>query len=89
MTKQELEDFLKLDYCEWYENAELTDSETLFNKCQEFAKLVLKQATDLKNQTEIIKEYREEVRRLKETNEKYFARIQSLECRGEINKPYF
>lgn len=49
------------------------ESNFLINKCRELAQIVLKQAADLKNQTETIKSQREEIKFL----EKEIQQIES------------
>lgn len=72
MIKEEIEKLANTPLLELVKSVEI-DYDSALVGIQELAKIVLKQAGDLKNQTETIKRQREEIRRLTENSRQIYA----------------
>lgn len=64
MTKENLEQIVNYTYQNYLNSNSEESFESLFGQRREMAEIILKQAADLKNQTETIKSQREEIRLL-------------------------
>lgn len=72
MNKEILEQISKLTYEEYLNSNQEESFESLFGQRRQMAAIILKQAADLKNQTETIKDYREKVRELEKDLEQSY-----------------